>query len=141
LRFVDWAVAILTLSTAMLLRPAVFVQTQMTFLSALLQYVGIAGIIASLLSLGRSFGIVPANRKVVHTGMYRFIRHPMYISEILFYLGFVLGNATPRNFVLILLILSGQIWRAVSEETLLSSDPSYHMYMQRVRYRFIPGVF
>lgn len=140
-RFADWAVPILTLCAAMLLRPTVFIQNSVTFVSGILQYVGIAGIIISLLSLGRSFGIIPANRKVVRSGVYRFIRHPMYISEILFYTGFVVGNPTLRNMILIVLVLTGQIWRAISEEALLCSDPSYRVYMQRVRYRFIPGVF
>ena len=137
----DWAIPILTLCSAMLLRPTAFFQNPVTILSAILQYVGIAGIIVALLSLGRSFGIVPANRKVVRSGIYRFIRHPMYISEILFYTGFVVGNPTPRNIILIILVLTGQIWRAISEEALLCSDPSYRVYMQSVRYRFIPGLF
>ncbi len=140
-RFTDWAVSILTLCAAMLLRPVVFVQSSMTLFSAVLQYIGIAGIIMALLSLGRSFGIVPANRKVVRSGMYRLIRHPMYISEILFYAGFVLGNPTPRNIILIVLVFIGQVWRAISEEALLCSDSSYRLYMQKVHYRFIPGVF
>jgi protein-S-isoprenylcysteine O-methyltransferase Ste14/uncharacterized membrane protein (UPF0127 family) len=140
-RFTDWAVSILTLCAAMLLRPVVFVESPMMLPSAVLQYVGIAGIITALLSLGRSFGIVPANRKVVCSGMYRLIRHPMYISEIIFYSGFVLGNPTLKNVVLIVLVLTGQIWRALSEENLLCSDPSYRAYMESVRFRFIPGVF
>jgi protein-S-isoprenylcysteine O-methyltransferase Ste14/uncharacterized membrane protein (UPF0127 family) len=140
-RFVDWAVPILTLCAAMLLRPTVFILNSVTLVSSILQYIGITGIIIALLSLGRSFGIIPANRKVVRSGVYRFIRHPMYISEILFYTGFVVGNPTLRNMILIILVLAGQIWRAISEEVLLCSDPSYRVYMQSVRYRFIPGVF
>ncbi len=140
-RFTDWTVSILTLCAAMLLRPTVLIQDSMTLPSAVLQYIGIMGIIMALLSLRRSFGIVPANRKVVCSGMYRLIRHPMYISEIIFYTGFVLGNPTPKNIILIVLVLTGQIWRALSEEHLLCLDPSYRAYMESVRYRFIPGVF
>jgi protein-S-isoprenylcysteine O-methyltransferase Ste14/uncharacterized membrane protein (UPF0127 family) len=140
-RFLDWAIPILTLCAAMLLRPTVFVQNQITLVSGVFQYIGIVGIITALLSLGRSFGIVPANRKVVRSGIYRFVRHPMYISEILFYAGFVLGNPIPRNVILIVVVLLGQVWRAISEETLLCSDTSYRVYMQQVPYRFIPGVF
>jgi protein-S-isoprenylcysteine O-methyltransferase Ste14/uncharacterized membrane protein (UPF0127 family) len=139
-RVMDWVVPSLTLCGAMMLRP--FDPEGGTALfSAWLQCAGLAGIIFSLLSLGKSFGIVPANRKIVCAGAYRIVRHPLYLSEMVFYAGFLSGNPSARNVLLVLLILAGQLYRSVSEEHLLALDSSYRSYKQRVRYRFIPGVF
>jgi protein-S-isoprenylcysteine O-methyltransferase Ste14/uncharacterized membrane protein (UPF0127 family) len=140
-RFRDWIVPILTLSLTMFLRPAEGAFQNYESLSFMLQAAGLSGIILSLLSLGRSFGIVPANRHVVSHGTYRFIRHPLYVSEIIFHIGFFAGNITAQNGILIALILAGQWWRSLAEERLLTLDEAYREYKQRVRYRFIPGVY
>ncbi len=140
-RFLDWIIPILTLCGAMLLRPAVVDLRSGAVVSVWLQCFGIAGIIFSLLSLGKSFGVVPANRKIVSAGAYRFVRHPLYLSEIMFYTGFVSANPSAKNALLILMIMAGQLYRSISEETLLSIDPFYRSYRKKVRYRFIPGLF
>jgi len=139
--FRDWAVPALTMASAMLLRPVDTFEGVLLTLSGYIQYIGIAGMIFSLMSLGRSFGIVPANRRVVSSGAYRFVRHPLYLSEIIFYTGFFLGNVTLNNFMLIVFLLAGQLWRSLSEEQLLSRDANYQAYAARVRFRFLPGVF
>jgi protein-S-isoprenylcysteine O-methyltransferase Ste14/uncharacterized membrane protein (UPF0127 family) len=140
-RALDWVIPVLTLCGALMLRPTDSVPQFRATASAWLQCCGVSGIIFSLLSLGKSFGIVTANRKIVCAGAYRIVRHPLYISEIVFYSGFVTGNPSLQNVILILLILAGQLYRSVSEETLLAIDPSYRSYREKVRYRFIPGLF
>jgi len=109
--------------------------------SLVIQGIGVICMIVSLFSLGRSFGIVPSNRSVKVSGAYRFIRHPLYVSELIFYTGFMLGNLSLWNTGLIALILIGQIWRSTLEERLLSQDPVYLNYCLQVRYRFIPGLY
>jgi protein-S-isoprenylcysteine O-methyltransferase Ste14/uncharacterized membrane protein (UPF0127 family) len=143
LRFADWLVPVLTLGAAMLLRPA---ETELNGwfgggLSAWIQAAGMMGIILSLLSLGRSFGVIPANRSVVRRGAYRFVRHPLYMSELIFYFGFVSANATAANLSLVLFITAGQLWRSVAEEKVLSLDPAYRAYRKKVRFRFVPGLY
>ena len=140
-RISDWLIPILTLCCAMLLRPSAFILTQITLFSGMLQYIGIVAILMSLLSLGRSFGIVPANRNIVSAGAYKIVRHPLYLSEMIFYIGFVMGNPVMKNIILICLILIGQLWRSISEESILSLDSDYCKYKQRVKYRFLPGLF
>jgi protein-S-isoprenylcysteine O-methyltransferase Ste14/uncharacterized membrane protein (UPF0127 family) len=139
-RFFDWIIPVLTLISALLLRP-VTAAPGLNFLSILCQYSGLTGIIFSLLSLGRSFGFIPANRRIISHGAYRIVRHPLYMSEILFYTGFFVGNFSVQNGLLIALILAGQCLRSLSEERLLSADAVYRTYRQQVRYRFIPGLF
>ncbi len=137
-RWSDWLVALATMACAMILRPVQASAQAGLPLAAALQLAGIAGILVSLLSLGRSFGIIPANRQVQVGGAYRLVRHPLYTSELLFYGGFLIGNPSWQNIVLALLILAGQIWRALAEESLLMHDPAYQEYARSVRSRFIP---
>jgi protein-S-isoprenylcysteine O-methyltransferase Ste14/uncharacterized membrane protein (UPF0127 family) len=140
-RFIDWMIPIITLIAAMLLRPVSQTILNINLTSAVFQYAGLTGIILSLLSLGRSFGIIPANRRIVSHGTYRVVRHPLYLSEIIFYTGFFMGNMSYKNCLLIILILAGQLFRSLSEERLLSADKDYQKYKQQVRFRFIPGIF
>jgi protein-S-isoprenylcysteine O-methyltransferase Ste14/uncharacterized membrane protein (UPF0127 family) len=140
-RVFDWLVPILTMVTAMLLRPHSMNNPSISLISAVIQSVGIVFIVFSLLSLGRSFGIMPANRRIKYLGAYTIVRHPVYTSELIFYLSFFLGNLSLRNGLLIMLIITGQLWRSIAEEKILSKDNKYREYMNRVRYRFIPGLF
>ena len=84
----DWFCAITGSFFSMLFRPAsgffLFAEI-LTLLGAFFQLFGI-------LSLNRSFGIIPANRGIHQGGAYRFIRHPMYLGAIIFCLGFFLAN-------------------------------------------------
>jgi protein-S-isoprenylcysteine O-methyltransferase Ste14 len=106
-----------------------------------LQLVGIALSVVATVSLGRSFGVVAANRGVRTMGLYRFVRHPLYGSYIFSYIGFLLGNPSLFNIAMISIAMVCQYLRAVAEERVLMRDPEYQAYMQRVRYRFFPYIF
>lgn len=96
----------------------------------------------SLVQLGRSFGVLIAVRELRTTGLYAWIRHPMYLSDIVMRLGYLLKH--PSLFVTVLFVASSACYvvRAVLEERFWSEqDPAYAEYMGRVRYRFIPGIF
>jgi len=101
---------------------------------------GLCLIAAALLSLQRSFGIVPANRGIREGGLYAIVRHPLYAAELLFILGFVMVNPSPWNVGLWVIECALQVLRARAEEQLLGEDPVYSAYSQRVRYRLIPGL-
>jgi len=137
----DWLIPFFTLLFTLGLRSISDLQNSWMSVSILLQGIGIGCMVISLFSLGRSFGILPSNRNIKISGAYRLIRHPLYVSELIFYSGFLMVNGSIRNVGLILLILIGQIWRAVIEENLLSRDPVYLRYCLQVRYRFIPGLY
>ena len=96
---------------------------------------------ASLLSLGRSFGVRPALRKLVTFGPYRFVRHPIYLSYVLSDIGY---NIEEWNVGSLLLMLAGWIsllYRIHAEERVLARDHQWSAYVDSVKYRLIPGVW
>jgi protein-S-isoprenylcysteine O-methyltransferase Ste14 len=96
---------------------------------------------ASLLSLGRWFGVWPALRGLETRGPYRFVRHPMYLGYVLADIGY---NLYEYNFGTVLLVISGWaslIYRIRAEERMLSQDAGWSSYVASVRYRLLPGLW
>lgn len=137
----DWAVALLGTAAPLLQRPDAPIHSALEPLGIAIQLAGAALSLGATISLGRSFGIVAANRGVRTGGLYRFVRHPLYGSYLIGYVGFLLGNASLLNLVLIATAALCQYLRGKAEERVLARDPAYSTYMQRVRYRFFPGIF
>ncbi|MBO0729115.1 MAG: isoprenylcysteine carboxylmethyltransferase family protein [Acidimicrobiaceae bacterium] len=106
-----------------------------------LQLVGVAIVVASLVTLGRSFGFAAADRGVVISGPFRIIRHPMYASYLFLQSGYLLQSLSVRNAAVLLLGTLCNAGRALAEERLLASNSEYRMYRTRVRWRMIPGVW
>lgn len=96
---------------------------------------------AGILSLGRSFGIVAANRGVKTDGMYRFVRHPIYFSYQIIHLGYFINHPTVYVAVVIVAAFIAQVLRIRSEEALLSQDPEYRAFQERTRYRLLPPIY
>lgn len=96
--------------------------------------------LAAKLFLGRSFGLVAANRGVKQGGIYRFVRHPMYLGYMLNQLGFLLLFFGPWNLAVYAAAWCAFWLRAIEEEKFLNQDPAYREYAQKVRFRLVPGV-
>jgi len=103
-----------------------------------IQSVSLVGMMIALVSLGRSFGIAPADRGLVTTKVFRYLRHPLYASELCFCLGYLFANASLRNLAVFLVIVIVQIVRLLREEKILAD---YSSYSHRVRWRLIPLVW
>ena len=108
---------------------------------AAVQLVGLVLAIASIASLGRSFGLVAANRGIQTGGPYGLVRHPLYAAYFVTQLGYVLEAPTARNVVILLVVASCQLVRVHTEEQCLSADPAYRSYRARVRWRLVPHVY
>ncbi len=106
-----------------------------------LQCAGVAWTIFAKLSLGRSFGLLPADRGIVTHGAYRWVRHPVYLGYFLNNIGYLLPNFSRQNFLVYAVFLSFQLFRVLREEKLLSGNPEYRAYCERVRWRLVPFVF
>ena len=102
---------------------------------------GLLLVITGKLSLGRSFGLMPANRGIVSTGLYRLVRHPIYLGYLITHYAFVAANASMWNVILLVTADLALMVRAVCEERILARDPEYRAYQQIVRWRIVPGVF
>jgi protein-S-isoprenylcysteine O-methyltransferase Ste14 len=108
---------------------------------AAIQTIGLAWAIYAKLSLGRSFGLLPARRGIVVKGAYRWVRHPIYLGYFVTHMGFLLANFTPQNLAVYAALYAMQIYRILREERLLSEDDAYADYRRQVRYRAIYGLF
>ena len=81
--------------------------------------------------------------KIVNTGVYAKIRHPLYLSLILQNIGIAFAFGVMITFLMALLTMIHWIVTALKEETvLLQKFPhEYMQYKQKVRWRMIPGIF
>ena len=105
-----------------------------------LALLSLLGVVWSRISLGRNIGCVPAQRQIVTSGPYRFVRHPIYSATFLGLFGFALQIYSPRNAVLIGLGVFLTMAKSLTEEDFLKQDSLYAAYMERVRWRWLPGV-
>jgi len=85
---------------------------------------------------------IAANQKVIDSGPYSLVRHPMYASALLYLLGTPLALGSYWGLVPFLVIVPFLIWRIFDEEKMLTNElEGYGKYRQRVRDRLIPGVW
>jgi protein-S-isoprenylcysteine O-methyltransferase Ste14 len=106
-----------------------------------LQLVGVGVALVSLGVLGRSFGLVAANRGVKTGGPYGLVRHPAYSGYLITYLGYVAENPSVRNIALLCIGTAFQLVRIREEERVLSADEGYRVYRGAVRFRLVPYVY
>lgn len=85
---------------------------------------------------------VESNQKVISSGPYGLVRHPMYFGALILIVGLSLALGSYWCLVLGGVMLPVLIWRILDEERLLTDElPGYREYCSHVRYRLIPGIF
>jgi protein-S-isoprenylcysteine O-methyltransferase Ste14 len=110
-------------------------------LADILIIAGTIGAIVAASRLGASFSMMPEARKLVTTGPYAMIRHPLYLAEMVGILGLVLQFEQPWALFLGVTVFGLQYWRTVFEERVLTrAYPDYATYRART-WRFFPYVF
>jgi len=97
--------------------------------------------LASLLSLGRSFGIRPALRTLKTNGPYHFVRHPMYLSYVIGDIGYNLQEWNGGTIALTLAGWTCLLYRILAEEQVLSRDTRWPSFAATVPYRLLPGIW
>jgi protein-S-isoprenylcysteine O-methyltransferase Ste14 len=106
-----------------------------------LQVSGVVLSLVALLCLGKSFGIVAADRGLVTSGPYGVVRHPAYAAYLVSELGFLMLNFSAFNVALLAGVWILQISRIIAEERVLSGDSPYAEYKALVTKRLIPAVW
>jgi protein-S-isoprenylcysteine O-methyltransferase Ste14 len=134
-------VTALTLVGPTLFRPGDVPAVLPDLATATMSAVGLSFVIVAKLTLGRSFGLVPANRGVVATGPYMLVRHPIYMGYIVSHVAFVLAHPTARNTAIVIVSEALLVVRALLEERVLKKDEQYRDYCSRVGWHLVPGVF
>ncbi|HXG88812.1 MAG TPA: isoprenylcysteine carboxylmethyltransferase family protein [Vicinamibacterales bacterium] len=109
--------------------------------TAAISAVGLLIVVFGKLALGRSFGIVPANRGVVTRGPYAFVRHPIYTGYLITHVAFLAAHPSLTNLFIVLVADTALIGRAFREEQTLEKDDCYQAYRRRVAWHLVPGVF
>ena len=85
---------------------------------------------------------VEAGQKVIDTGPYAYVRHPMYAAAVLLFVGMPLALGSWWSVALLVPFLPVLLWRLLDEERVLARDlPGYTAYMLRVKYRLVPLVW
>ena len=85
---------------------------------------------------------VQENQKVIDTGLYGVVRHPMYTATILLFLAMPLVLGSWLSFAIMLLYPVLILFRIRNEEKVLEAGlEGYVEYKQRVRYRLIPYIW
>lgn len=140
----SWMARILTIFSTFgppLVRPEPVTPWAPESLTLAISAVGLMVVVLGKLSLGRSFGLTPANRGVVCSGLYRIVRHPIYLGYLITHVGFVMSSPGDWNLVVLALADVALLLRAIREERTLALDEAYRAYLTRVRWRIVPGIF
>ena len=134
-------VTALSLAGPPLLRPANLTPLAPDLVTASLSAAGLLVVIVGKIALGRSFGIVPANRGVVASGPYAVVRHPIYAGYLLTHIAFVMAHPRLMNAAIVIAADAALIVRALMEERVMAEDATYRVYCRRVEWHLVPGVF
>ena len=124
--------------------PMLFRPTEATadlLVGDILQVGGFVLQITALLYLSRSFGLLPAFRGVKSSGLYAWVRHPLYSAYVISFMGYWLNNQSLTNAAVAALGTFFLVMRIHYEEALLLEYDEYMRYASRTRWRLIPAVW
>ena len=133
-------VTVVSMAFPLMTRPAQIAPVIPEAAAAMLLGIGLLVVMGGKISLGYSFGLLPANRGVMQNGLYRIIRHPIYLGYLLTHIPFLAAHPSGWNITVLLAGDAALIVRAFYEEQTLGRDPQYVRYCEIVRWRLVPGI-
>ena len=126
---------------AMMLLPRAALRPEAALASNLVVLVATLGSIWAVVWLGRSFSILPQARALVTSGPYRFVRHPLYLTEFVAIFGLAWQFALPWSLLIWATAAAAQFPRMYYEEQVLSATlPDYADYAAKTA-RLVPGLY
>lgn len=142
----DWRGALVALTATFLLNlvgllpVAQEVSTGALLASSVMVVGGTAVTIAGLAALGRCFGILPEVRGLVTRGPYRWVRHPVYLGELVSGVGLLVAKPQPAMVALYALFVVLQYTRTLIEErALVDAFPEEYAAYRSRTCRLVPG--
>jgi protein-S-isoprenylcysteine O-methyltransferase Ste14 len=129
-RLTSWASALMPM--------AIQINGEIPAVNRIISASGVFIAIWTLIILGKSFDVSPADRGIVRNGPYKWVRHPMYASELFSVLAIVIVDLSLRNSLITLGLIFTLIMRIRWEEKIISG---YQEYSFHVRSRLLPGVW
>ena len=133
-------VTVASMISPLLVRPASEAGLVSEATAVALAGLGLIIVIGGKISLGYSFGLLPANRGVMERGLYRIVRHPIYLGYLLTHVPFLMAHPSAWNASVLIAGDCALIVRAFYEEQTLRRDPKYVRYCETVKWRLVPGV-
>jgi protein-S-isoprenylcysteine O-methyltransferase Ste14 len=110
-------------------------------LRAVLGVVGMLIAVPAMASLRRSFSLTPQARSLATGGLYRVVRHPLYLGEILNVIGLMVAVGSVTAVAATVVVVAGQVIRASLEERLLRRTfPEYDRAFRGVAH-LLPGIW
>jgi protein-S-isoprenylcysteine O-methyltransferase Ste14 len=129
------------LITGIALLPRRELSLPLGIVSALLTLAGDGLAAVILVQLRSSFSIMPEARELVTSGLYRSVRHPLYLAEAIAAIGAVMQFFSPWAVILLLVQFAFLLRRICHEEAILTRTfPHYAAYAEKTA-RIIPGLY
>ena len=129
------------LVTAIVLFPRRELSLPLGIVSTILTLVGDGFAVIILMQLRRSFSVMPEARELVTSGVYRFVRHPLYLAEEIAAIGSVMQFLSAWTVMLLAVQIAFQFRRMWNEEAILSAVfPHYATYRKKTA-QIIPGIY
>ncbi len=102
--------------------------------------------LSAFASLAGNFAVLPAVRGVTTSGVYRMVRHPAYLGEILLVVACCSAQVDLPALATLFMTIAAVVVRIRAEESLLnatdiSSSQRYQSYQAAVTYRLFPGLW
>lgn len=134
----EWVITLLATCTTPVFLPH---GTEDNLFGLSIQFLGLLVTLGGVISINRSFGLVPANRGVKTGGLYRLVRHPIYMGYLLSNTGFFISHAALPNMAVFAAFVIFMSARILLEEKHLLADAEYQAYVKRVRWRLVPYIW
>jgi protein-S-isoprenylcysteine O-methyltransferase Ste14 len=129
------------LLTAVVMLPRRELSPVVGLVSALLTIAGSALAVVVLAQLRGSFSIMAESRELVTAGLYRIVRHPLYLAEEIAAIGVVMQFFSPWTALVLAVQIGFQLRRMRNEEVVLTATfPEYLAYQTRTA-RILPGIY
>lgn len=131
--YLPWTIALL---------PQVEISPELRLISASMVLLGGVLILPAVSRLGRSFSIVPNARRLVTSGPYAIVRHPLYLAEEIMVAGVMLQYLSALSLALLALHITIQVRRALYEEAVLrQAFPDEYQAYASMTARLVPFVW